>query len=130
MNLKFIQTKSRVDPILQTIIAMILCVLSTIALITWIVIADSGVLDINTAFLMERFAYLDEDAFWQRCRDTIEAYNQSGITSQSRIDAAAAAEPTLAVESLLARKIVSASGSGYLTHNIRNAMHPSHSKGE
>ncbi len=55
MNLKFIQTKSRVNPILQTIIAMILCMLSTIALITWIVIADSGVLDINTAFLMERF---------------------------------------------------------------------------
>ena len=55
MNLKFIQTKSRVNPILQTIITMILCVLSAIALITWIVIADSGIVDINTAFLMERF---------------------------------------------------------------------------
>lgn len=55
MNLKFIQTKSKVNPILQTIITMILCVLSTIALITWIAIAGSGILDINTAFLMERF---------------------------------------------------------------------------
>ena len=55
MNLKFVQTKTRVNPILQTVITMILCVLSTITLITWIVIASSGVLDINTAFLMERF---------------------------------------------------------------------------
>ena len=39
----------------QTVITMILCVLSTITLITWIVIASSGVLDINTAFLRERF---------------------------------------------------------------------------
>ncbi|WP_420545295.1 hypothetical protein [Nitrosopumilus sp.] len=55
MNLKFVQTKTRVNPILQTVITMILCVLSTIFLITWIMIASSGVLDINTAFLMERF---------------------------------------------------------------------------
>ena len=56
MNLKFVQTKTRVNPILQTAITMILCVLSTISLITWIVITYSGALDINTAFLAERFA--------------------------------------------------------------------------
>ena len=55
MNLKFLQTKSSVNPVLQTAITMILCVLSTISLITWIVIADSDTLDINTGFLIERF---------------------------------------------------------------------------
>jgi len=56
MNLKFVQTKTRVDPTKQTIVTGILCTLSTIALIIWIMVADSGVLDINTAFLMECFA--------------------------------------------------------------------------
>ena len=55
INFEFLQIKSRVNPILQTIITMILCVLSSISLVTWIMIAgDSDVLDFNNGFFLER----------------------------------------------------------------------------
>lgn len=55
INFEFLQTKSRVSPILQTVITMILCVLSSISLISWIMIAgDSDVLDFNNGFFIER----------------------------------------------------------------------------
>ena len=55
INFEFLQTKSRVNPILQTVITMILCVLSPISLITWIMMADdSDVLNFNNGFFIER----------------------------------------------------------------------------
>ena len=55
MNYKIFQAKTRVNPTTQIVVTGILCTLSTIALITWIMVASSGVFDINIAFLMERF---------------------------------------------------------------------------
>ena len=54
MNLKFVQTKSKVNPTKQTAIAGILCVSPTIFLILFLLRGEYD-LDINTAFLDERF---------------------------------------------------------------------------
>ena len=55
INFEFLKTKSRVNPILQTVITMILCVLSSISLVTWIMMAgESDVLDFNKGFFIER----------------------------------------------------------------------------
>lgn len=54
MNRKFVQTKNRVNPTKQTIVTGILCTLSTISLILFLLRGEYG-LDVNTAFLAERF---------------------------------------------------------------------------
>jgi len=55
MDIKFAQTKSKVNPTKRTVLTGILCVLSTISLILFLLRGEYG-LDINTAFLAERFA--------------------------------------------------------------------------
>ena len=55
MSLKFVQTNSKVNPTNQTVLTGILCVLSTISLILFLLQGEYG-LDINTVFLAERFA--------------------------------------------------------------------------
>ena len=52
--MKFFQTKNKVDPTKQTILTGILCVLSSISLILFLLRGEYG-LNINTAFLVERF---------------------------------------------------------------------------
>lgn len=55
MNMKFAQTKSKVNPTKQTVLTCILCVISTISLVLFLAGGEYG-LNINTAFLVERFA--------------------------------------------------------------------------
>ena len=52
--MKFFQTKNKVDPTKQTILTGILCVLSSLSLILFLLRGEHG-LDINIAFLVERF---------------------------------------------------------------------------
>ncbi len=54
MNVKFVQTKSEVNPTKQTVLTCILCMLPTVFLILFLLRGEYG-LDINTAFLDERF---------------------------------------------------------------------------
>ena len=54
MNMNFAQTKSKVNPTNQTVLTCVLCLLSTISLILFLLRGEYG-LDINTAFLTERF---------------------------------------------------------------------------
>ena len=54
MNMNFAQTKSKVNPTNQTILTCVLCLLSTLSLILFLLRGEYG-LDINTSFLTERF---------------------------------------------------------------------------
>jgi len=55
MNMKFAQTKSKVNPTMQTVITGILCVLPTISLILYILLVSYDFVDGRNALFAERF---------------------------------------------------------------------------
>ncbi len=77
----------------------------------------------DLSFLLERFNGYSETQFWQKVRDQLNQYRESGTTDPARIDRIGADNPEIIVESLLKKKILNGGALDYYQHNVSNPLH-------
>ena len=76
----------------------------------------------DLSFLLERYHDYSEAQFWNRVRNHLNDYRQSGITSSARIDRIGAENPSIIVESLLKKKILNGGTLDYFEHTVSNPL--------
>lgn len=76
----------------------------------------------DLSFLLERYHDYSETQFWNRVRNHLNDYRQSGITSSARIDRIGAENPSIIVESLLKKKILNGGALDYFEHTVSNPL--------
>jgi len=76
----------------------------------------------DLSFLLERYHDYSEAQFWNRVRDHLNDYRQSGITDPARIDRIGAENPSIIVESLLKKKILNGGTLDYFEHTVSNPL--------
>ncbi|ARU54639.1 putative Rhizobactin siderophore biosynthesis protein RhsF [Oleiphilus messinensis] len=84
----------------------------------------------DLAFLLERFYRLKAARFWAMVRQHLHEYEMLGVTSGDRIKRVAADRETIAVESLLRKKIENGGVLDYFEHDVRNALCPENEDAE
>ena len=76
----------------------------------------------DLSFLLERYHDYSETQFWNRVRNHLNGYRQSGITRSARIDRIGAENPSIIVESLLKKKILNGGTLDYFEHTVSNPL--------
>ncbi len=76
----------------------------------------------DLSFLLERYHDYSEAQFWNRVRNHLNDYRQSGITRSARIDRIGAENPSIIVESLLKKKILNGGTLDYFEHTVSNPL--------
>lgn len=76
----------------------------------------------DLSFLLERYHDYSEAQFWNRVREYLNDYRQSGITDPARIDRIGAENPSIIVESLLKKKILNGGTLDYFEHTVSNPL--------
>jgi siderophore synthetase component len=76
----------------------------------------------DLSFLLERYHDYSEAQFWNRVRNHLNDYRQSGITDPARIDRIGAGNPNIIVESLLKKKILNGGTLDYFEHTVSNPL--------
>ena len=76
----------------------------------------------DLSFLLERYHDYSETQFWNRVREHLNDYRQSGITDPARIDRIGAENPNIIVESLLKKKILNGGTLDYFEHTVSNPL--------